>query len=76
MYVSQHDIASLDTNTLKLLVIAAYDQADDPRMGRLWAHFGAAMIRAKLERERLELYAAAEVELALDDTEGELLPDD
>lgn len=60
MYVSQHDIANLDDVTVKKLVLAANDQAEDPQLGRLWRAFSHALIRANKERRRLLLIAEAE----------------
>lgn len=76
MHISQHDIAQLDENTLKLLTIAA-DEAEqaDPVLGPLWRHFKHALIRAIKERRRQWLLLELELQDALDDEEGELLPD-
>lgn len=40
----------------------------------MWRALKRGVIRAVQERERLERYAEAEIELAFDDEEGELLP--
>lgn len=75
MYVSQHDVAQIQTAHLKLLALEAKKHENDKRVGPLWRAFKVALVRAVQERERLERYAEAEVELAFDDEEGELLPE-